>query len=158
MSDSVRMLAKYGLEWLSDNRRDKSTAFYPRAGWTIPGYKGGNDYAPLGVEGGVARSRQNMQQLADLLRQRNIPLTIVVYPWPLQLALDDRNSRQARIWRDFCATNCKAFIDLFPAFFAEKAAHDDWYRRLYIYGDLHPSVAGNRLMFEYLAKYLLPSP
>lgn len=159
MSDSVRMLAKYGLEWLSDTRRDKSTAFYPRAGWTIPGYKVGNDYAPLGVEGGITRSRQNMQALADLLRRRNIPLTIVVYPWPLQLALDDRNSRQERIWRDFCADNhCKDFIDLFPAFFAEKAAHDDWYRRLFIYGDLHPSVAGNRLMFEHLAEYLLPNP
>lgn len=157
-SDAVRMFVKYGLQWLSDNRRDKSTAWYPRAGWTISGHDVGNDYAPLGVEGGITRSRQNMQELADFLRARDIPLTIVVYPWPLQLALDDRNSRQERIWRDFCANNCKAFVDLFPAFFAEKDAHDDWYRRLFIYGDLHPSVAGNRLIFEQTAKYLLPSP
>ncbi len=157
ITDSARMMIKYGLQWLSDNRRDKSTAWYPRAGWTIPGYNVGNDYAPLGIEGGIARSRQNMQELADLLREHNIPLTIVVYPWPLQLALDDRNSRQERIWRDFCADNCKAFIDLFPTFFAEKDAHDDWYRRLFIYGDLHPSVVGNRLIFETLAGHLLAS-
>lgn len=157
MSDRARMLVKYGLQWLSDNRRDKSTTWYPRAGWTIPGYEVGDDYAPLGVEGGITRSLQNMQELADLLHARGIPLTIVVYPWPLQLALDDRNSRQERFWRDFCAHNCKAFIDLFPRFFAEKDAHDDWYRRLFIYGDLHPSVAGNRLMFGTLAKYLLAS-
>ena len=157
MSDSVRMLVKYGVQWLSDDRRDKSIAWYPRAGWTIPGYNVGNDYAPLGVEGGIARSRQNMQALADLLHQRNIPLTIVVYPWPLQLALDDRNSRQERIWRDFCANNCKTFIDLFPAFFAEKDAHDDWYRRLFIYGDLHPSIAGNKLIFEHLVNDLIPN-
>lgn len=157
MSDSARMLVKYGLQWLSDNRRDKSTAWNPRAGWTIPGYKVGNNYAPLGIEGGITRSQQNMQELADLLRERGIPLTIVVYPWPLQLALDDRNSHQERIWGDFCARNCKAFIDLFPVFFAEKDTHDDWYRRLFIYGDLHPSVAGNRLMFETLAKHLLAS-
>jgi hypothetical protein len=45
---------------------------------------------------------------------------------------------------------------LFPAFFAAKDAHDDWRRRLFIDGDVHPSVAGNRLMFESVTKYLLP--
>ena len=157
MSDSVRMLVKYGLQRLSDNRRDKSVAWYPRAGWTISGYNVGNDYAPLGVEGGITRSRQNMQELANLLRKRGIPLTIVVYPWPLQLALNDRDSRQERIWHEFCAENCKAFIDLFPDFFAVKDAHDDWYRRLFVYGDLHPSIAGNQLIFQNVRKYLIPN-
>lgn len=154
VTDSARMMVKYGLLWLSDNRRDKNTFWGPRAGWTIPGYNVGNEYAPLGIEGGIARSQQNMQELADLLREHNIPLTVVVYPWPLQLGLNDHNSRQERIWRDFCAHNCKAFIDLFPAFFAEKEAHDDWYRRLFIYGDTHFSIAGNRLVFETLARQL----
>jgi hypothetical protein len=158
VSDWVRMAGKYGLQWLMDDRRDKASAWYPRAGWTIPGYQVGDAYAPLGIEGGITRSLQNMQELADLLRDRKIPLSVVVYPWPLQLALNDDNSRQERIWRRFCADNCKTFIDLFPPFFAEKRAHDDWYRRLFIYGDLHPSVAGNRFIFDYLAKYLLPHP
>jgi lysophospholipase L1-like esterase len=159
ITDSAMMMTEYALRWLSNNRRDRDeiTTWYPRAGWTIPGYNVSVDYAPLGIEGGIARSRQNMQELADLLREHNIPLTIVVYPWPLQLALDDRNSRQERIWRDFCADNCKAFIDLFPAFFAEKEAHDDWYRRLFIYGDVHLSVAGNQRIFETLASHLLAS-
>ena len=96
-----------------------------------------------------------MQALADLLHGRGIPLTIVVYPWPLQLADNDRNSRQVAIWRDFCVKNCKAFFDLFPAFFAEKDTHADWYRRLFIYGDDHFSPAGNLVMFRELAKHLL---
>jgi lysophospholipase L1-like esterase len=116
----------------------------------------GNRYAPLGVQGGIERSLKNMQALADLLRARNIPLSIVVYPWPTQLALDDRDSRQVKIWREFCAKNCKAFIDLFPAMFAEKDAHPDWYERLFIPGDLHFNAAGNRLIFTELAKRLLP--
>jgi lysophospholipase L1-like esterase len=125
------------------------------AGWTLPGYDAGNVYAPLGVEGGVARSLQNMRKLADLLKQRGIALTIAVYPWPPQLAHDDRDSRQVAIWRDFCAENCKGFIDLFPAFFAEKDAHEDWYRRLFIAGDIHFSAAGNRLIFREVAKRLM---
>jgi len=129
---------------------------FPRSGWTIPGFDVGNRFAPLGVEGGIARSVQNMQALADLLKARGIPLTVVVFPWPMQLAHDDRDSRHVAIWRDFCATNCKAFIDVFPAFFAEKDAHADWYERLFIYGDMHFSAAGNRLVFRELAKHLLP--
>jgi hypothetical protein len=125
------------------------------AGWTLPGYDVGNAYAPLGVEGGIARSLQNMRKLADLLKQRGIALTIAVYPWAPQLAHDDRDSRQVAIWRDFCAENCKGFIDLFPAFFAEKDAHEDWYRRLFIAGDIHFSAAGNRLIFREVAKRLL---
>lgn len=157
ISYSTRMWAQYWLRRLFNSRRAERIAGNPRAGWTIPGYQVGSSYAPLGIENGIARARQNMQELADLLRQRSIPLTIVVYPWPLQLELDDRASRQERIWRDFCSDNCKAFVDLFPAFFAEKDAHDDWRRRLFIAGDVHPSNAGNRLMFDNVAKYLLPN-
>jgi hypothetical protein len=127
-----------------------------RSGWTIPGYVSADLYQPLGIEGGIARSRANMQKLVDLLRARGIPLTIVVYPWPLQLEQNDRASRQTAIWRDFCHASCKDFIDVFPAFFAEKDAHDDWYRRLFIFGDVHFSTAGNRLMFDEVARHLLP--
>ncbi len=59
-----------------------------------------------------------MRALADLLAARNIPLTIVVYPWAQQLAQGDRDSRQVALWREFCAGRCKAFINLFPVFFA----------------------------------------
>ena len=96
-----------------------------------------------------------MQALADLLSARNIPLTIVVYPWAQQLAQGDRDSRQVALWREFCVSRCKAFIDLFPVFFATAAADRDWYDDLFILGDDHFSAAGNRFMFRELAKRLL---
>ena len=155
VTDLVRMLVKAQIQWLHDGRRHLTAGWEPRAGWTIAGYRLADTFAPLGVEGGIARSKQNMQKLADLLRARHIPLTIVVYPWPLHLALDDRDSRQAKIWREFCLSNCKEFIDLFPTYFAVKDMHEDWYRRLFVYGDTHPSVAGHKLIFENLARHLL---
>jgi lysophospholipase L1-like esterase len=79
----------------------------------------------------------------------------VVYPWPALLAAYDPDNRQVAMWRELCARNCKKFINLFPAFDAEKAAHPDWYERLYIFGDFHFSAAGNRVMFRELAKELL---
>jgi lysophospholipase L1-like esterase len=58
-------------------------------------------------------------------------------------------------WRAFCVKNCRAFINLFPAFLAEKDVHKDWYDRLFIDGDVHFSAGGHSLMFRDLAKRLL---
>jgi hypothetical protein len=95
-----------------------------------------------------------MQALADLLAAHRISLTIVVYPWPTQLSVDDRDSRQAAIWREFCVNNCKTFINLFPLFFSEKDRHQDWYRRFFIRGDVHYSAEGNKLIYRELVKRL----
>jgi hypothetical protein len=121
--------------------------------WPLPGFD--RPLPPLGLEGGIARALNNMQKLADLLVDRGIPLTLVVYPWPKQIFYDDRESRQVAIWRAFCVKNCRSFINLFPAFFAEKDANKNWYERLYIYGDQHFSPGGHELMFRELAKRLL---
>jgi hypothetical protein len=59
------------------------------------------------------------------------------------------------MWRDFCIKNYKAFVALFPAVFAAKAADPDWYERIFIGGDVHDSVAGNALLYRALAPYLL---
>jgi hypothetical protein len=128
---------------------------YAIGGWTIPTIDVGHWYDPLGVEGGITRSLRNMTKLADLLASRRIPLSIVVYPWPTQLANDDRDSRQVEIWREFCQQHCKRLINMFPAFFAEKDAHPDWYERLFIEGDIHFSTEGDKIMFRELSKHLL---
>ena len=136
----------------------RGDGLHPRVDWTLPDHAKVRRYAPLGIEGGIKRSVQNMQKLADLLAQQRIPLTVVVYPWPTQLTFDDRSSRQVAIWRDFCAKNCKAFIDLFPAFFAIKDTDKDWYKHLFIAGDYHFSVDGNAVFYREVAKQLLGAP
>src|SRR5262249_13581325 len=126
-----------------------------RIGWSIPGADVSNETRPLGAEGGVQRSLQNMGRLADLLAARKIPLTLVGYPWAQQIAQGDRNSRQVSLWREFCEQRrCKAFIDLFPVFFARADADPGWYERLYIVGDDHFSAAGHRLIFEEMERRL----
>lgn len=154
VTNRVRIYIKRSIQTFLGNRRKSINTDHGRIGWTIPGLDVGNSYQPLGVDGGIARSLQNMRALADLLKARNIPLTIVVYPWAQQLAQDDRESRQVSLWRDFCAGRCKAFINLFPAFFAAADADKGWYERLFILGDDHFSAAGNRFMFQQIAKYL----
>jgi hypothetical protein len=155
VTNRVRITAKRWVQSMLGNRRRAIEHDHDRIGWTTPNPDRAR-YRPLGVEGGIARSLQNMTKLSDLLKSRGIALTIVVYPWAQQIAQNDRDSRQVRLWRDFCPGRCKAFIDLFPPYFAV-ADHDvNWYEHLYILGDDHFSVAGNRMLYEELAKRLLP--
>jgi hypothetical protein len=154
VTNRVRITVKRSIQSFLGNRRRSLNTDHARIGWAIPGLDVGNSDAPLGVDGGIARSLQNMAALAELLSAKKIPLTIVVYPWAQQIAQGDRDSRQVSLWRDFCAGRCKAFIDLYPAFFTAADADRDWYEHLYIQGDDHFSAEGHRFMFRELARRL----
>jgi hypothetical protein len=155
VTNRVRVTIKRWIQSALGNRRRAIDDDHNRIGWTTKNPDPAR-YRPLGVDGGIARSLQNMTKLSDLLASRGIPLTIVVYPWAQQIAQNDRDSRQVALWRDFCPTHCKAFINLFPVFFAAADNDKDWYEHLYILGDDHFSAAGNRMMFEELARRLMP--
>jgi lysophospholipase L1-like esterase len=154
VTNRVRLIVKRWFQTRLGNKRHAINDDHNRIGWTTV-HPDPEKYRPLGVDGGIARSLANMTRLSDLLASRNIPLTIVVYPWAQQIAQNDRDSKQVRLWRDFCPGHCKAFIDLFPAIFAASDADKDWYEHLYIVGDDHFSALGNRLMSRELAKRLL---
>jgi len=155
VTNRVRILLKFWIQMKLGNRRKALESDFSRASWTMAS-TGLAKYHPLGIGGGIARSLQNMTKLSDLLASRGIPLTIVTYPWPQQIARNDRDSRQVALWRNFCLGRCKAFIDLFPVYFAATDRDKDWYEHLYIFGDVHFSAAGNRIMYEELAKRLMP--
>ena len=155
ITNRLRILLKRWVQSRLGNRRRAIDSDHNRIGWTTENPDPAR-YKPLGVDGGIARSLANMTKLSDLLASRGIPLTIVVYPWAQQIAQNDRDSRQVALWRNFCRTRCKAFIDLFPVYFAAADRDKDWYEHLYILGDDHFSAAGNKMMFEELKKRLVP--
>jgi hypothetical protein len=139
---------------------ERSAWTYRKVSETEP-YETG--YAPLGVEGGIAREKTKMDLLWQELQKRNIPLTVVVYPWPAQIAHDTVDSRQVRIWRDWCAGKCKRFISLFPAFFAVKEQCSGsqpgcWYLSHFIFGDTHYNSAGDALVADVISKRLREAP
>ena len=139
---------------------ERSAWTYRKVSETDP-YETG--YAPLGVEGGIAREKAKMDLLWQELAQRNIPLSVVVYPWPAQLAYDSVDSRQVRIWRDWCEGKCKRFVTLFPAFFAvkercPKTAPGCWYLSHFIFGDTHYNSTGDALAAEVISRGLEQVP
>jgi hypothetical protein len=120
-------------------------------------------YGPLGLEGGIAKEKSKMDTLWRELRDKNIPLSVVVFPAPPQLAHDTVDSRQVHIWQEWCEGKCKRFVSLFPAFFAikEKCSTGQpgcWYINDFIFGDTHYNAAGDAVVADALTKELNDEP
>jgi hypothetical protein len=120
-------------------------------------------YGPLGLQAGLAKEQSKMTLLWQELQQRNIPLSVAVYPWPAQIVHDTAESKQVVMWRDWCAGKCKSFISVFPAFFAVKDQCPSgqpgcWYLNDFIFGDEHYNAAGNALVADAVSKSLEESP
>jgi hypothetical protein len=96
---------------------------------------------------GLALAQAHMGALADLAHAHGIALTVVVYPSPVQIYSNDRDSLQVRFWRTFAAEHAVGFIDLFPLFLASAAAQPaDVYARYFIPKDSHWNVAGHEMV------------
>jgi hypothetical protein len=106
--------------------------------------------AAYGAEG-LQRAQEDMDRLASELAARRIKLTVVVYPWPDQLVLGDRDSLQDRTWREWSARHGARFVSLFPEFFALGEPRDV-VRRFYIPGDIHWDAEGHRVVAEAFLK------
>ena len=121
-------------------------------------------YAPLGVEGGIAKEQAKMTLLWQELEKRNIPIGGCRLPLARTESLHDQiDSRQVRIWRDWCEGKCKRFVSLFPAFFAAKnecpwTQRGCWYLSLFLFGDHHYNTAGNTLIADEVIKSLEQDP
>ena len=108
-------------------------------------------FAPLGVEAGIAKEKRKMDLLWQDLAKRNIPISVVVYPWPAQLIYDNVDSREVTIWRDWCEGKCKRFVTAFPEFFAvkeqcPKSQPGCWYLQNWVFGDIHLNANGNAVV------------
>jgi hypothetical protein len=120
-------------------------------------------YGPLGLEAGIDKEKSKMDTLWRELQQRNIPLSVVVFPWPAQLAHDQVDSRQVRIWKQWCEGKCVRFVDVFPAFFAAKNGCPRlqpgcWYTDYFIFGDTHYNSAGDAITADAISNALIRTP
>ena len=110
--------------------------------WTVdPGLM--DQYARIGLE--VAK--ENLSKLSTFLASRKIPMTLVVYPWPHQILLKDRDSIQVRIWRTWAESNVVDFVNLFEPFFEDKDGVEV-VRRYFVEGDVHWNLAGHELVAD----------
>lgn len=120
----------------------------PEWAFDWPDYQG--PYAYL-VEQGLQQTKKEMSRLAEELRLLQIPLTLVVYPWPQQVRAGTRPSRAETEWAAWAKENGADFISLFPIF-VNQVPPDEILKRYYWKNDCHWNEEGHRLVAETLLK------
>ena len=119
---------------------EKSVVRRPRAMWTYDD----SAFEEYGREG-VKNMKQNMDRLLAILKEKNIRLTVAVYPWPDQIMFDSVDSRQAKIWQQWAEGNNVALIDYFPRFIGGRDA-EDVIGQYYIEDDCHWNEKGHQVI------------
>lgn len=120
---------------------------YHRSYWTY------SENTPK-ITKGIENAKTHMKELYEYLKNKNIPISIAVYPIPGQILHDVENSKQVKIWEEFCIDRCKDFINLFPIFFQEKSKLSDMdiIKKYYLKHDVHFNVLGNEKIFNELLR------
>ncbi len=101
---------------------------------------------------GLALATENMDKLAQLLRSRQIPLTLVVYPWPDQIAAKDLLSKQVTHWEAWAKVNQVEFLDVFPLFIDENQLGAVW-KEYFLPKDAHWNAKGHAAVAEFFTAH-----
>jgi hypothetical protein len=101
---------------------------------------------------GLALGRLSMEKLYRLCKEKNIKVSVAVYPWPQQIRARDLHSIQVGYWRDFCSSHGIPFLDTFPYFINNDGA-EEIIKKYFIAGDVHWNAEGNRKMFELVSNF-----
>jgi len=124
-----------------DEMRRYYTLSLPSAIWSFD-YTAWNDFGRRGLE----QAGVQMSRLKLLLDANNIPMTIVVYPWPIHLLLDPTGGRYTEFWKNWADKEKVRLLDLFDAFTSvEPGSMIDKY---FIPQDVHWNELGQRFAAE----------
>ena len=96
----------------------------------------------------IHKSLDIMEKIYKILKQKNIKLSIVVYPHPVQIINNNLNSRNERMWKKFCLQKCDKFINLSSYFENIKLSELETINKYYINGDIHFNQYGSELISE----------
>ncbi len=118
---------------------------YQKSSWTY----NNTAYDEIYIEKGI----HSMEKLYELLKKNNINLSIGIYPWPGQLLYDTEDSKQVKIWKNFCENKCDYFINNFPIFFDlnNKLGSQQVIKKYFINGDVHFNENGNSIIASSLS-------
>jgi len=97
------------------------------------------------AEQGIAKLQKTLSELAGYLREKGIPMTLVVYPWQNYPRPAQGETRMQSIWKAWAAREKVDYLDLFPVF-AGCDPISDWF----IAGDCHWNARGHALVAKTL--------
>ena len=100
------------------------------------------------IRNGLNQSEIFLEKLFQLLKQNNIPSTLIVYPWPTQVAFGD--NYHEKYWKDFTKKRKINFLSLYDNF--KSIDNNQFIFDNFIYGDVHWNENGSKIVFESIKK------
>lgn len=95
---------------------------------------------------GLEQAGDQMSRLKMLLDVKDIPMTVVVYPWPIHLLLDPTGGRYTTFWKNWADKEQVRLLNLFDTFTsADPGSIIDKY---FIPQDVHWNALGQRFAAE----------
>ena len=121
---------------------------YPRSSW--PYNPNHPIYEDQNSEKAIKLALNHTQMLFDLLQEKNISLSIAVYPHPSNILFGSINSKQVKIWENFCLNKCYEFIDYYKLFFnlKDNLTSEQIVKKYYYKNDNHFNYLGNKIVGE----------
>ena len=133
--------------------RHRGIAGAPERGLDRPQSRWTSDTAAYRAYGeeGLRRGAVQLDGLLAVARAHELPVALVVYPWPDQIAHGERAPVHVAFWRDWAAAHGVRFIDLFPEF-VDPALGPRAIAEYYIPYDVHWNAAGHRRVADALLR------
>jgi len=97
------------------------------------------------TERGLRRNGENLAILADYLKKRGIPMTLVIYRWPQYRMPAEGEAQYQKFWRGWAQQHGVDFIDLFRLFDGREPI-----RQWHLEGDDHWNSRGHAVVAEAL--------
>ena len=113
---------------------------YERANWTY----NDNKFEKFAIN----KSLATVEKIYQLAKENNIKISIGIYPWPGMLLYDSENSKQVKIWKEFCNNRCEFFFNNFPEFYdySKKHSAKETIQKFYMQGDVHFNADGHAII------------
>ena len=106
-------------------------------------------YKPLGVKIGLEKLKLKIFEISKLTSEHNSELYILIAPWPAQIKYLDSIFSWTEYVNQICDfTKCNGVINTFDTFRNYSKSNENWYKEIYINGDIHFSKFGNEIILN----------
>jgi hypothetical protein len=112
-------------------------------------------YKPLGIDVALKKIQSKIENISKLAKDNNSELYLLVYPWPAQIIYEESVFSWIEYVNRVCSlSKCDGVINTIDIFKKFSKTHSDWYKELYINGDIHFNKIGNEMISDAIIYYL----
>ena len=106
-------------------------------------------YLPLGVQGGLKKIKKKLIEINKIVKSNNGKgVYFFTYPWPAQVKYKDNFGWLSFVNSICLEINCLGSIDIIEDIIEISNNNNNWYKEIFLNGDIHLNSHGNKIAAE----------